>query len=300
MCIRDSLWQLRQKREEDYARLRQLFTRIVRARDATMPLFLAGDSHFFAHYRRVDGVAEEDHITAGGGGAFLQPTHNLPEQVPYERGAPDFKLTTRWPRPVDSRALATKLRGIRDRQFWWLFAMIAVVHAAYAGLVTIRTGAVGSSADPAAGAEQAARWVAAAWPGWPILLLLVLAMVAATAPNSTESQLEQGAKKYGLIHGVAQAALFVAVAAFGRWVGPQTAWWHFLVVPLIGGVLSTALFVGMVRWINNHIKANDTLAFSSAHLTRYKHFLRMCIGNDGTLSVYVVGLDPVGLSLIHI
>ena len=294
LCSPVPLWQLRQKREEEYARLRQLFTRIVLARGATMPLFLAGDSHFFAHYRRVDGVAEEDHITAGGGGAFLQPTHNLPEQVPYERGAPDFKLTARWPRPVDSRALATKLQGIRDRQFWWLFAMIAVVHAAYAGLVTIRTGAVGAHADPAAGAEQAARWVAGAWPGWPILLLLVLAMIAATAPNSTESQLEQGAKKYGLIHGVAQAALFVAVAAFGRWVGPQTAWWHFLVVPLIGGVLSTALFVGMVRWINNHIKANDTLAFSSAHLTRYKHFLRMCIGNDGTLSVYVVGLDPVG------
>ena len=57
---------------------------LVIARGATMPLFLAGDSHFFAHYRRVDGVAEEDHITAGGGGAFLQPTHNLPEQVPYE------------------------------------------------------------------------------------------------------------------------------------------------------------------------------------------------------------------------
>ena len=93
---------------------------------------------------------------------------------------------------------------------------------------------------------------------------------------------------------MAQAALFVAVAAFGRWVGPQHAWWHFVLVPLIGGVLSTALFVGMNRWINRQIKANDTLAFSSAHLTRYKHFLRMRIDADGDLTVFAVGLDPVG------
>ena len=77
-------------------------------------------------------------------------------------------------------------------------------------------------------------------------------------------------------------------------MGPQAAWWHFLVVPLVGGVLSTGLFIGMVRWINAQIKANDTLAFSSAHLTRYKHFVRMCIDDRGDLSVYVVGLDPVG------
>ena len=294
LCSPVPLWQLRQKRAEEYMHLRQFLDPLVRGRGATMPLFLAGDSHFFAHYRRVDGVATEDHITAGGGGAFLQPTHNLPEQVPYERGAPDYKLSTRWPRPVDSRALATKLHGLRDRQFWWLFAIVAVVHAAYAGLSTIRTGAVGGTADPGNGFQQAARWVAGAWPGWPILLVMLLAMVMATAPNSTESQLTKGAKKYGLIHGAAQAALFVAVAAFGRWVGPQQAWWHFVVVPLIGGVLSTALFVAMNRWINRKIKANDTLAFSSAHLTRYKQFLRMRIDADGDLTVFAVGLDPVG------
>ena len=98
-----------------------------------------------------------------------------------------------------------------------------MVHAAYAGLVTIRTGALDHGARcPVDGADAAARWVLAAWPGWPILLVLLVAMVMATAPNSNESQLGKGAKKYGLIHGAAQAALFVAVAAFGRWVGPQT------------------------------------------------------------------------------
>ncbi len=198
--------------------------------------------------------------------------------------------------PATNERDTTKPTPHSHWQLWWLFAIIAVLHAAYAGLVTIRNGSLdlGGTGVPRDGADPAVRWVIAAWPGWTILLVLVVAMIIATAPNSKESQLNNGAKKYGLIHGAAQAALFVAVAAFGRWVGPQTAWWHFIVVPLIGGILSTALFVGMVRWTNSHIKANDTLAFSSAHLTRYKQFLRMCIETDGTLSVYAVGLDPVG------
>lgn len=294
VCSPVPLWQLRQKREKEYFALRATLNQLILQRGARIPLFLSGDSHFFAHYRRVDGAADEHHVTAGGGGAFMQPTHNLPEQVPYERGAPDFKLDARWPRPVESRSLATDLGNVRDPQFRWLFAIIAGVHAAFAGLVTIRTGALQHVDSPLDGPDTAARWVVAAWPGWPILALLLIAMTVATAPNSRESQLVKGSKRYGLMHGVMQAALFVAVAAFGRWVGPDAWWWRFIVVPLIGGVASTVLFVMAVRWINRSIKANDTLAFSSAHLTRYKHFVRMCIRPGGTLHLYVIGIDPVG------
>ena len=295
LCTPVPLWQLRQKRAEEYNELRSMINTLILEKGGRTPLFLSGDSHFFAHYRRVDGVADEHHITAGGGGAFMQPTHNLPEQVPYERGTPEFKLDSRWPRPVESRALGTDLGNIKDPQFRSLFAIIALVHAAFAGLISIRAGALQHVELPATSADVAARWVIAAWPGWPILALLLISMMMATAPNSQESQLVNGAKRYGLLHGVAQAALFVAVAAFGRYVGPNAWWWRFALVPLIGGVLSTILFVLAVRWINRSIKANDTLAFSSAHLTRYKQFVRMYIDPEGDLHVYVVGIDPVGV-----
>ncbi len=293
LCSPVPLWQLRQKSEEHYRDLRQIFDRLMITSGASIPLFLAGDSHFFAHYRRIDGPIEEDHITAGGGGAFMQPTHNLPEQVPLEHGSPDFKLTQRWPRPVDSRALATKVGGIRDRQYWLIFVIMALVHAAYAALVSIRAGALLSVSTPADSAEEALRWVLGAWPGWPLLLLFYVAMAAAAAPNSRESELKSGAEKYGRIHGLAHVALLVAVATVGRWVGPDDRWWRFLVVP-IGGVLTVFLIVAMIRWINSHIRASDTIAFSSSFLTRYKNFLRMHIDAEGTLSVYAVGLDPVG------
>lgn len=294
LCTPVPLWQLRQKREEQYNELRSMFNTLILEHGGRTPLFLSGDSHFFAHYRRVDGVADEHHITAGGGGAFMQPTHNLPEQVPYERGTPEFKLDSRWPRPVESRALGTDLGNIKDPQFRSLFVIIALLHAAFAGLISIRAGALQHVQLPARSTGIAARWVIAAWPGWPILALLLISMMMATAPNSQESHLVKGAKRYGLLHGAAQAALFVAVAAFARSVGPHSWWWRFALVPLIGGVLSTVLFVLAVRWINRSIKANDTLAFSSAHLTRYKQFVRMCIDAEGDLQVYVVGIDPVG------
>ncbi len=124
-------------------------------------------------------------------------------------------------------------------------------------------------------------------------VLLLVAMIAMTVPNSRESSLSSGAKRYGALHGGGQIVIFVGVAAAGRWAWPDW-WWRFLVAPAIGGVLSVALFVWFVRWINRSIRANDTLAFSPAHVTRYKNFVRMSIDADGSLNVYVVGLDPVG------
>ena len=294
ICSPVPLWQLRQKRPEEYFALRAFLRTEILQRGARTPLFLSGDSHFFAHYWRVDGVTDEHHITAGGGGAFMQPTHNLPEQVPYETGTPEFKLDARWPRPVESRSLGANLGGLKDAQFRSLFAIIAIVHTLFAALITVRRGALDKVSLPVDAAGSATRWVVAAWPGWPILALLLIAMTVATAPNSRESQLAKGSKKYGLLHGAMQAALFVAVAAFARLVGPDAWWWRFVVVPLLGGVLSTVLFVMAVRWINRSIKANDTLAFSSAHLTRYKHFVRMRINAEGDLDAYVIGIDPVG------
>jgi tetratricopeptide (TPR) repeat protein len=294
ICSPVPLWQLRQKRPEEYFALRAFLRTEILQRGARTPLFLSGDSHFFAHYWRVDGVTDEHHITAGGGGAFMQPTHNLPEQVPYETGTPEFKLDARWPRPVESRSLGANLGSVKDAQFRSLFAIIAIVHALFAALITVRLGALDKVSLPVDAAGSATRWVVAAWPGWLILALLLIAMTVATAPNSRESQLAKGSKKYGLLHGAMQAALFVAVAAFARLVGPDAWWWRFVVVPLLGGVLSTVLFVMAVRWINRSIKANDTLAFSSAHLTRYKHFVRMRINADGDLDAYVIGIDPVG------
>lgn len=293
LCSPVPLWQLRQRQESRYAELRAFIDGAVRARGATIPLFLSGDSHFFAHYRAVD--LSEDHVTAGGGGAFLHPTHNLAEQLPYERGTTEFTLTARWPLPADSRALAPGLSHIFDRQFRTLAPVVALLHVAYAALVSWRPLSFDRASTPMPGWQDAASSVIAVWAGWPILVAMVLLAVVASRPNSDESMLARGVKKYGLLHGAMQALLVFAAAALARWALPRTAfWWHFVAMPLVAAVVSLAVFVVMTSWINSRIKANDNLAFSKAHLTRYKNFLRMRIDTSGDLTVFAVGLDPVG------
>ena len=120
-------------------------------------------------------------------------------------------------------------------------------------------------------------------------------MVKGTLPNSGESQLQSGAKRYGSIHGLAQVALMIAVATAVRLIDLDPSWLLlYVVAPLVGAVLMTALLVAITRWLNSTIKANDTPAFSSSYLTRYKNFIRMRIDVDGALSVWVIGVDPVG------
>lgn len=158
LCTPVPLWQLRQKRAEEYNELRSMINTLILEKGGRTPLFLSGDSHFFATTAAADGVADEHHITAGGGGALMQPTHNLPEQVPYERGTPEFKLDrSRWPRPVESRALGTDLGNIKDPQFRSLFAIIAPCTLAFAGLISIRAGALQHVELPATSADVAAR-----------------------------------------------------------------------------------------------------------------------------------------------
>lgn len=99
LCTPVPLWQLRQKYQDDYAELRNFLDPLIVGSGATMPLCLSGDSHFFAHLERLDADFEEDHITAGGGGAFLQPTHNLPNGFPSREATPSSRCG------VDGRCL---------------------------------------------------------------------------------------------------------------------------------------------------------------------------------------------------
>ncbi|MEA2686245.1 MAG: hypothetical protein QOE93_1440, partial [Actinomycetota bacterium] len=222
LCTPVPLWQLRQKHDRCYFDLRSFLDRLVRGRQATMPLFLAGDSHFFAHYRRSDGGPAEHHVTAGGGGAFLHPTNNLVETIPYERGQPEYSLTRRWPSADDSRGLQPRLRGVLTRQFLSLVPLVAALHLLFAAAVTFdaTVGAGTRDPDPHSVWWASVTWTIRAWPGWIVLLAALLIGFVVTRPNSDEVWLTAGARKWGLVHGAVQALIVLLAAVVGRWRGP--------------------------------------------------------------------------------
>lgn len=307
LCTPVPLWQLRQKYRESYTALRGVLDPLIIGRGATLPLCLSGDSHFFAHLERLDTDFGEDHITAGGGGAFLQPTHNLPERIPLEEGNAEFKLTTRWPLPADSRAIGPGTRKVLfDRQYWPLMVLAGLLSLALAGLSAIRVGELWST-DDTPGARSwtdALSWTLASPWALALLLLVVCSGVIALRGNSVEPKLTSGARVYGLVIGSAVAATLVLVASTRCYVTrcyqdpPGTTgvglWISLGIAALVSGVLAIVVFMAGVRWTNVRIKAADTLAFSPAYSTRFKHFLRFRIDKDGDLTCYAIGVDPVG------
>lgn len=299
VCTPVPMWQLRQRDHEAYVAVRGMVDRALAQRGARVPLYLSGDSHVFAHYRRVDAVDPvlgEHHVTCGGGGAFLQPTHNLPEQIPYEAARAEYVLDARWPLPADSRALAPGGSLVADRQSRFGIPALLGVHALFAAAAAARLGLGVGPDRPGAGWRDALGWVAGAPLTWLLALATLAAIVVSTKANSVEPGARAGARRYGATLGAAEVGLLYGGATVGRWDRlDQGWWWRFLLVPAVAAVVSLGVYLAGNRAINARIRASDNIAFAVGHLTRYKHFLRLRIDATGTLAVYAIGLDPVGV-----
>ena len=299
VCTPVPVWQLRAKHPAEYAELRQTLTEWL-GHKGTVPVFLSGDSHYFAIYESTDAKHPEWHITSGGGGAFLHPTHSLAEQVPYERGRAEFALRTRWPRPADSRAVSPNVSLLRDRQSLTVVPLVALLHGLFSWLVASRWLSWG-------GAHRPGSWplplgyTASTAPA--LILLAVVALVGrfTVTPNAHEQLVQKGAKRWGWAHGVLLGSLFWATTAGIHWaIDARLGWkgedrfWLFALGSLLSGALVYGVFLRTIAWLCNRYRMNDNLAFAAAHSGRYKHFLRCRIDATGDLTVYAVGIDPIG------
>ena len=94
----------------------------VRERKASIPVMLAGDLHHYSHYRHRNGKRHK--FTAGGGGAFLLGTQQLPKALTlYETrrqedegaAAQEYHLVASFPSPGKSRWLSLGALGFAFR-----------------------------------------------------------------------------------------------------------------------------------------------------------------------------------------
>ncbi|MFZ2116351.1 MAG: hypothetical protein WAU83_07450 [Pseudonocardiaceae bacterium] len=81
---------------------------IIQPCGAQLVLYLKSGKHYYARYEQENGLRQ--HITSGGGGAFLHPTHNLPERMDFS-GA-DGTITYRRASTYPSAAVS---KGLRKR-----------------------------------------------------------------------------------------------------------------------------------------------------------------------------------------
>ncbi|MGD9753175.1 MAG: hypothetical protein AB7W59_19455 [Acidimicrobiia bacterium] len=291
VCTPVPLWQLRQRDPASYRQIREHLEGPVQRNGARIPLWLSGDSHFFAHYQATTAHGGEDHVTSGGGGAFTSATHNLPERIPLERGNPEFSLTTRWPAATDSRALAMQVPRPTDRRFWGAMGVAAVLQAGYLLALRARIGPL-DDANVLERWPDALRYVVAAPASWVTLAIALLAGRFAVSANSSEDGLRRGASAWGAVVGAAVTAALLVIAVGARLLD-ASGWW-LAPFALVGGWLAVTAFFSSLAAANRNVKAGDNLALSVSGSTRFKHFVRCRIDTAGDLNAYVVGVDPVG------
>ncbi len=283
-------------------------SRVITPSKAKLLLSISGDSHHYARYDSRDGTHK---ITAGGGGAFLHPTHHLddPLDVPVDaegKVVQRYNLCCRYPSSVKSRLLsagALKL-PIKSPTFMLVPAVIYLI-LGWATQFAART----FDADLAGPLDEAAPrllWFDILFglvrnPLSVLVLVVVLGGLIAFAKPSADwshglrkmvAKILLGSGHLALQLGVGvilvgPAAIWVASAADGFWFNVLLIG-ALMLLGGLGGALAMGAYLALTC---AGLRAHGNEAFSAMASTSYKNFLRLHINRSGVLTIYPIGLD---------
>jgi hypothetical protein len=258
---------------------------------------ITGDLHHYARYQKQDDAGGHQYITAGGGGAFLHLTHNLPEclqalnegHVHQQRVFPDRKTSRRlllwnFAFPFKNPLFTTMLLGI-------YFVFYILLHNARPEFFT--------------GLAQDCHGL---WDCWksagkmllqsPGILVLCAAIAAGFYAFSDTKVARRGTRLVGVLHGLGQVKLLLlAMFWVGTWAfSGDTLWWQKLyIIPLVCAIAAgcaSTLFGIYLYFSNRCCDMHITESSSSLACEDYKNFLRLHIHKDG-LSIYPIGIRRV-------
>jgi len=282
-------------------------------------LILTGDSHHYSRYTEED----RHYITAGGGGAFTHPTHHLkdrdfawywptpgspapPPAPPGQDAPPQFRRTftlardaqNNEPRVYPPRGMSRWLtwRNLAFALYNWDYALsLGAWCAIFAWLLNTNARIDGSTLPKVLrqadnfGAALIAYGKLAFGSPWPTLLI-----AAAAGGYYYFADYKSGFRFVaGIAHTLAQTGAMILVTVLcARYApGGDSTLGLIAYVAVLGG-LSAATAMGVYLLVSlNVFGAHWNHAFSSLRLTRYKCFLRLCIGKDKSLTIYPIGLD---------
>ena len=266
---------------------------IIQPCGARLVLSLKSGKHYYARYEQEDGVRQ--HIASGGGGAFLHPTHNLPERMdlPGADGPTPYRRAGTYPSPEASKRLRKRI---------WLLAPynlpLSGVFGAVEVLLALMLGLHLGDRHVALGVGDLLH---AVWDS-PTFFLLVLFLIVFVVGMVRFAHDARGVGRFvvGMLYSTVQlagaAGVMVAASwlssAFGlRGVGSLLAFLGVLF--LVGGIGGMVGMSGYL-WVANCFGLHGTEGYAAQHHQDLKHFLRLHIQADGDLTVYPIGVDRVG------
>lgn len=285
----------------------------------TVCALLAGDVHHYSRYS-AEGLGIQ-FVTAGGGGAFLHPTHQLKDNLVANWSGENCNLKLETDPAVDHEATEKKacypdvdtsrrlLKGnlsfvktnwdfaLGLGGLYWLLSYFFVV-----GKGTDLIDKWGAEANWNFGdiCILATRmfWKAIVSPSFVILLLALLAIFVMYADTNNK-----GLKiPIGILHGLCQCTAMLAsaflfqilnIGVLGWEIGTHGFFWAYLAEMVL-----FAGFMGGFVWGIYLIIAcglfgiHTNEGFSAMQINRYRNFLRIRIKGD-ELTIYPIGLEKV-------
>jgi hypothetical protein len=274
----------------------EFFERKVIGDRGRVAVNLSGDLHHYCRYQSDGGGRQR--LTAGGGGAYLYPTHLMPERLTLDEGGEQ----------VGYRRMATFPSVARSKRLRWGALSLPFRNPGFAVLtgclylvlgLLLGTGTP-EHADGLLAAIHDAGFTGLMRGGAGTLLagcVLGLSLIGFASLHGA------GKLVLGGLHALAHLALLAALVllAASLWsLAPAELVWTalaFASVGVAGGVAGGILF-GLYlllahTFIGRAAERHTNEAFSCQHLMDDKSFLRLHVGPDGTLTVYPIGIDRV-------
>lgn len=274
---------------------------IRHCKGARIPLVLSGDQHHYSRF--VADWGGTQFVTSGGGGAYLHPTHTLPDRVAFvadgapswldarvraltlgrdgDDGEPPRRDTAEnegaqavYPDRVESRRLLN---------YALLFPWLNPGFAALVGLLYAVQGAIAGLLWPDALYLAPALFFAVFYP-------YARRREGGTAKVAITALVNAGAHALA-VFALAWAAQALIAAAPAALHGPRVSFVSaFALFFVIGGALGSSLigfaFYALPRWFG--MDPED--AFAGMRLDGYRHFLRIRIAGDAA-TLYPIGFD---------
>lgn len=259
----------------------------VHATGARIHLWLSGDLHHYMRQRPGSTALAGETVTAGGGGAFLHPTHVIP------RGRPAPVCC--YPEAGISRRLALGNVAFAARN-WELGPVIGAVYAVLGAAVT--TPHAASTQTGALGLHEAFHAGVTALFGHPFALLcagLVLAACFAVGERGRWYR-RVSSLVHGLTHvGAAMLIAHLAIHATAA-LDVDTAGLAYLStagITIAGGAIVGLFITSVYFTVSGVLGKGPNNSFAALRIASYKSWVRLHLGADGSLDLYAIGLRDV-------
>ncbi|MFL5344911.1 MAG: hypothetical protein ACJ8AT_08955 [Hyalangium sp.] len=289
LCLAEPAWLMAQVRPPDSrAYLENNLTFLEdEVLGKKISVFLAGDLH---HYRRHANDEGRQKIIAGGGGAFLHPTHVPRKEVALPDG---FTARKCFPSTQESRRLCWRNLGlaVSSPRFGVLTGLLYVL-LAWALSVNIGTASVPKALALVVGTALAS-------PGIVLISALVILGLIAFA----DARFGRWRWVVGVLHGVVHlVAAFLIAWGVAHLMGSalglsfRNPVRELLAAVLIfaGGFVAGPTIMGLYLLVSlNGFGTHANEAFSSLSIPDWKNFLRLHITPDGHLWLFPIGIRRV-------